>query len=597
MEVAAARPLSDQDVAEILDEWDKSCRAQIESVWEHASGQKTVELSRDDVWAPYRGTTDGLDAPTLEKVWKVYSEVSSAQPSWHYLKLRREALRGQVLGRLENWNSSSIPSFLNRGWWLEFWQEPGHHLDTCKLDSLQSLIDRFSAERTATLFETVKHILGQHYGYYVDVARLLEFKAWSPSEMEQLLAIASAKERNWDPYSTFRKIQIDSRFTPPEYLHIVQRILENWKASVYPIFDPSKDPITSDSDRQNLVELLSDYSVWSAFCYMRHCPNRFSKEVRREIATKCFRRDAAETPHWAWGFGLLTPEEHRKRWPHNSHELLASITARSCACDERPKLPDSDTVCTWRPNALKLHQDRLEEHAYRRVLFFYYLLIATYNTDCFYTTHATYWQYGIGMDDQQAAHSSILPNLCQCIEPKCKGDPSQPHVWEGVTLARQYFFHALNSTVWISKKANKGLDSALEDRVRLSALEILNRVADSQRDCYTPEEGIRDFVAKLDEVFRKLAQDPKYRDSEGYKHEYRGTISVWGDTPNVIPDPFFRLIALLEVNRESKYKADLKLNRWSDLTSTKKEIYLHIQSEMSHYDPPDKIKDGLEKQF
>lgn len=191
-------------------------------------------------------------------------------------------------------------------------------------------------------------------------------------------------------------------------------------------------------------------------------------------------------------------------------------------------------------------RDAIGDHAYRRVMLFYYLAIAYYKSGCVITRGKTLLQHGkSNFDWSSAAHSSILPNVCDDFFDRLKEKLSEEGVTDrtrqiletvgvstekilqigegalrereielllfgvdtgkGLLNSQSTFYNNLNSTVELPHRVNE-FDTVIEGVMREKGLQTLNRV--SQEGLH-PHKALSEFVSEMHAFFKKSEETTK----------------------------------------------------------------------------------------
>lgn len=179
--------------------------------------------------------------------------------------------------------------------------------------------------------------------------------------------------------------------------------------------------------------------------------------------------------------------------------------------------------------------DKIEDHANRRVLLFYYLLVIYHDEKCHIEMDKTLLQHGTASCGQcQAAHSSIITNLKDDyiplltdlihteglssealrklellgVEEKKFGprnsrakirsilqslEGHEPRLLQHVT----HFYHNMNATIEVAKEVNS-FDCLIEGIMRPKAMKILNQVSMGELD---PIAGLTQFLRAMSSFF------------------------------------------------------------------------------------------------
>ena len=222
----------------------------------------------------------------------------------------------------------------------------------------------------------------------------------------------------------------------------------------------------------------------------------------------------------------------------SSPEELRSLTRRKFAFTSNHTM--SRTRDADHAAAQEEFRDRIEDHASRRVLIFYYLLVIYYKEDVKIEGDRTSHQYGVAKSEgHHAAHSSILPNvkdnfvdvLIEAIEengitpsieeklrrigfdreelillrePRRQRDlldalKKDESLSQRAISDESYLYKTMNSTVELAREVNY-FDTLIEGVIREQAIDILNRTSSEHLH---PYEGLKIFIRNMQEFFSK----------------------------------------------------------------------------------------------
>jgi hypothetical protein len=160
-------------------------------------------------------------------------------------------------------------------------------------------------------------------------------------------------------------------------------------------------------------------------------------------------------------------------------------------------------IASWEAY-LTAGRDRIEEHAERRIAFFFQQLIVCYNTDLHFEIGTTDAQgessATVGGVRFDSAHSSTIPsliayNLREWESWVASGGAPTTKPQGFVYLKNSDTYRLQNSTITVRQQVNQAdirLDGrAGQRKLRDSAIEIINRASLGK---LTPQEGLREFV-------------------------------------------------------------------------------------------------------
>ncbi len=157
-----------------------------------------------------------------------------------------------------------------------------------------------------------------------------------------------------------------------------------------------------------------------------------------------------------------------------------------------------------------LEENRIVEHAQRRIDLFFYLLIAYYKTGLKVDIAETITQHGMGTkkDNTNGCHSALLTSLldAECAKPSHLYDTRQKPdamICRSGLLDNTHFYNSLNSTVELHKAVNYFETHHLEgkktdNKMRKKSLIFLNEVS---QGAITPITGMLKFLVSLKEHF------------------------------------------------------------------------------------------------
>ncbi|MDF1828386.1 MAG: ankyrin repeat domain-containing protein [Legionellaceae bacterium] len=156
-----------------------------------------------------------------------------------------------------------------------------------------------------------------------------------------------------------------------------------------------------------------------------------------------------------------------------------------------------------------LAQERIIEHARRRVDLFFYMLIAYYKTGLTIKRRDTKLQHGSGSGDTVACHSAILPSVYDTIVHRPSHQINtryNPGVMSYLTsiLDHTHLHTSLNSTVELHQSVNhfdsnliEGKDTEYQ-KMRFKSIVILNAVSQGRLN---PVDGMGQFLTDLKRTF------------------------------------------------------------------------------------------------
>ena len=160
------------------------------------------------------------------------------------------------------------------------------------------------------------------------------------------------------------------------------------------------------------------------------------------------------------------------------------------------------TISLANDNNSPLDQQRIIEHAQRRVDLFFYLLIAYYKTGLTAHIADTLEQHGCGKKQTPACHSALLPRLWDTEHDEPRYKPNTIKRQTGL-LDNTHLYQSMNSTVELHEAVNyfethhlEGKKS--ESKMREKSLFVLNQVSQGN---LTPIEGMLQFLMLLNAHF------------------------------------------------------------------------------------------------
>lgn len=176
-----------------------------------------------------------------------------------------------------------------------------------------------------------------------------------------------------------------------------------------------------------------------------------------------------------------------------------------------------------RKNLIEEKREWIEEHVSRRIQLFFQQSILCYNTPFVYQSEGAEDQIGIGSSVKlnanlthktQAAHSSTMPCLYACPKDESgKIDLNKRFVF--LKYAHSYNQH--NATIELPEEVNKAdclIDgTAQQEKLRASALGIINRVAEAKIDpTKATKQFLKAFEGRLIQLRDELSEDDLRRE-------------------------------------------------------------------------------------
>lgn len=223
---------------------------------------------------------------------------------------------------------------------------------------------------------------------------------------------------------------------------------------------------------------------------------------------------------------LIKKRPKRKR----SHYTANHTAARALSIDDGAL----KGIANNEPFLFRISQNAILWHAARRVDFFFYALIAYYNTGLMPEQGRTFMQHGRGrtLNNKaitQACHSSFFCSFVDATQAVYSEEEQQKKPRS--ILSSSHFLHSLNATVELPVYVNQ-LDALLEKTYggREKSLAIIQAVAQGTCD---PIEGLRAFFILLSHLLNEIKVALENNPSSCAFSELR---EISADTKNMLFD-------------------------------------------------------------
>lgn len=220
---------------------------------------------------------------------------------------------------------------------------------------------------------------------------------------------------------------------------------------------------------------------------------------------------------------------------------------------ERKQLTEPAQIDALLAKEVTLLDEKIKEHAARRVDLFFYLVLAVYEKQVIISKDKTIKQHGKGskIRGSQACHSSLFPNV------QLTTIPSKWQFFKKIsapTLAGTQLDEALNMTVELPNAVN-AFDGHLEGRYRptvyvQSLLNVLNEAASGKKN---PQACMDNFFCIMNEFFLDMEKkcftkktiDTPITTKKIWEYEQAGTFQAANADKKTVNEDYMHLMLRL----------------------------------------------------